>query len=463
MKAKSKWVFWGFFSLDYQAMKTYLEEMAEKGWMLEKIGLQRHLAKFRAIEPQKLRFYVDVFKEGGPLTPENTEESERYRSLCEESGWKFITSADYLQFFYADEDSDPVPIQTDQVLEQELVEHTLLRNELRGFFLVSLILAFLIFRSLPIKYHILLSFTGVAGIFLLPMVYILTTIPAAYSIFRTLKARRNIKRGLPLEMPTMKSARRRIVLFSGSILFVTVVFLMFMMVDVLYAPQLAVRVFLGPGIGIIIGASLRYYTKKKAKRVEDSIPAIMFAVVALIIFVNTAVPYALGRVEDSYIVDSIPEGYPVVTIDEISKGAFRASSTTMDFRPGSSPVVPRHYSYREYASVNGHNKGLNVKYYKTTDPYYADIVFTGIGRELEEGIRWQGMTIFDRTLISDEEMKNLWGVEDLVLTQERDMMVIRDGGVVLRLSGDMDFRDIKTRELIMKRFFADHPREKQKM
>jgi hypothetical protein len=73
------------------------------------------------------------------------------------------------------------------------------------------------------------------------------------------------------------------------------------------------------------------------------------------------------------------------------------------------------------------------------------------------------MIIFDRTLISDEEMKNLWGVEDLVLTQERDMMVIRDGGVVLRLSGDMDFRDIKTRELIMKRFFADHPREKQKM
>ena len=54
MKNKSKWVFWGFFSLDYQVMKTYLEEMAEKGWMFEKVG--RHLAKFRAIEPQKLNF-----------------------------------------------------------------------------------------------------------------------------------------------------------------------------------------------------------------------------------------------------------------------------------------------------------------------------------------------------------------------------------------------------------------------
>lgn len=79
MKNKSKWVFWGFFSLDYQVMKTYLEEMAEKGWMFEKVG--RHLAKFRAIEPQKLNFYVDVFKEGEPLTPENTQESEAYRNL----------------------------------------------------------------------------------------------------------------------------------------------------------------------------------------------------------------------------------------------------------------------------------------------------------------------------------------------------------------------------------------------
>src|SRR5690554_3634805 len=104
-------------------MKSYLEEMAEKGWMLEKIGLQQQFAKFRAIEPQKLKFYVDVFKEGGPLTPEKTEESEVYRRLCEESGWKFITSQDYLQFFYAEEGSDPVPIQTDEAIEQEIVEH----------------------------------------------------------------------------------------------------------------------------------------------------------------------------------------------------------------------------------------------------------------------------------------------------------------------------------------------------
>src|SRR5690554_3677258 len=85
MKNKTKRVFWGFFSLDYKAMETYLEEMAENGWMIEKVG--RMTAKFRAIEPQKLKFFVDVFKGGGPLTPEKTKEAEEYRRLCQESGW----------------------------------------------------------------------------------------------------------------------------------------------------------------------------------------------------------------------------------------------------------------------------------------------------------------------------------------------------------------------------------------
>jgi len=73
MKNKVKWVLWGFFSLDYKAIGEYLEEMASKGWMLERVG--RISAKFKDIEPQKLKFYVDVFKGGGPLTPEKTEEA----------------------------------------------------------------------------------------------------------------------------------------------------------------------------------------------------------------------------------------------------------------------------------------------------------------------------------------------------------------------------------------------------
>jgi hypothetical protein len=120
-------------------MGEYLEEMAEKGWMIEKVG--HYMAKFRAVEPKRLKFYVDVYEEGGPLTPEKTEESEEYRKLCQESGWTFITSLDYLQFFYADRDSEPVPIQTDEEIEQKIIEFTLWKKELFGIFMLLAIAA----------------------------------------------------------------------------------------------------------------------------------------------------------------------------------------------------------------------------------------------------------------------------------------------------------------------------------
>ena len=455
MKNKYKWVFWGFFSLDYQAMKTYLEEMAEKGWMLEKIGLQQHLAKFRAIEPQKLRFYVDVFKEGGPLTPEKTEESETYRKLCEESGWKFITSQDYLQFFYAEADSDPVPIQTDEVIEQEIVEHTLLRKELRGFLILSLIVAYLLISNIPVKYNILLSFTGVSGIFLLPLIFIFAAIPAVYSIIRILRARNNIKKGYPIEKPTMKNARRRIILFYGSTGIILLLFMLFIIVDAFYMPQIVIQAMIGPVIGIIVGLGLRYYTKKKAAKREDSIPVIIFAVFMVFIFIYTVGPFIFRGLEDSYKVTSVPEGYPIITLEEISKEPNKISTSTREFKRGSSPVTPKHYSYGEYFNGNGYAERLNVEYYKTIDPYYAEIIFNGIKHELEKGFEWKGMTIFDRTIISDDEMKSLWDADNLVLTQERDVLIMQKGNIVLNFSGDIDFSDKQTRELIIRRFFSD--------
>lgn len=448
MKNKSKWVFWGFFSLDYQAMKTYLEEMAEKGWMLEKIGLQQYLAKFRAIEPQKLKFYVDVFKEGGPLTPENTDESEAYRRLCEESGWTFITSHDYLQFFYAQENSEPIPIQTDDVLEQEIVEHTLLRNELRDYFIFLLIVGFVLFNSLPLEYHILLSYTGLASIFLLPLAFIFASLTAIYSVIRILKARSNIKKGLPIEKPTMKNARRRIMFFYGSQWIILLILLMFILVDAFFRPQILVSL-LAPGIGIIVGLSIRYYIKKKARKKEDSVRVILISGLGVIILINTLYPFIFNKVDDSYKLTSVPKGYSIMTIEEVTKEPNKISLLTREFKPGTSPITPKYYSYLEYSN----NQSLNISYYQTIKPKYAEIIFNGIIDRLEKGFKWQGMTIFDRTIIKDEEMKDLWDVDKLVLTQERDVIIIQKENIVLKLSGDIDFNDKETRNLIISRFF----------
>lgn len=299
------------------------------------------------------------------------------------------------------------------------------------------------------KYRILLSFSGLAGIFLLPTAFIFATIPVVYSIIRILKARSNIKKGLPIEKPTMKNSRRRIMFFYGSTCIILLLLLISIIVDAFFIPQILVYAFLGPGFGVIVGLGIRYYIKKKARKKGDSFPVILVAGFIVIVFIYTIVPFIIEGVEETYIVTSIPEGYPIITIDEISKKPSKTSTASREFKRGCSPITPKHYSYWEY----GNEESLNIRYYKTINPKYAEIIFNGIRDDLEKGFKWEGMTIFDRTIISDEEMKDLWDVDNLVLTQERDIIIIQKGTIVLRILGDIDFSDKQIRELIISRFF----------
>lgn len=363
----------------------------------------------------------------------------------------------FFHFFYADGDSEPVPIQTDEALEQKIVEHTLLRNELRGILIFSLIAAYVFIKNSPIRYSSLLSFTGVTSTFLFPILYIFTAGTAAYSIIRILKARSNIKKGLPIEKPTMKSARRHIIILYGSTWIILLLLLLSFIADAFFVPDIVVFALLGPGVGAIIGIGSRYYIKKKATKKEDGLLVIVFAVIIAIIFIHTIGPFIMEGLEDIHKVDSTPEGYPIITLKEITKESGEGS-ISREFKPGKSPIVPKHYTFRESENINGNEKSMSIKYYKTINSYFAEVIFNGITERLEKGMKWRGMTIFTKNIITDDEMKNLWDVDNMALTEERDEIIIQKGNIVLHLdnfSGVMDFNDKHTRELIISRFFSD--------
>lgn len=452
MKNKTKRIFWGFFSLDYKAVETYLEEMAEKGWMLEKVG--RMTARFKAIEPHELKFYVDVFKEGGPLTPEKTKEAEEYRRLCQESGWTFITSQDYLQFFYADGDMDPVPIQTDEVLEQKIVETTIWRGELLSIFVFSIIAVMALVRYFPINHNNLLSYVGVAGTFLFPILCIFMLASTVYGFFWILKARRNIKRGLPLEKPTLKSARRRVIAFHGPALTIGMILILALIVDAFSMPHIVGLSLLGPVIGIGVGVGLRYFIKKKGTEKKDSVLYVTLAFIAGMILIAIANSLLINRpIDNNFREDTIPERYPVVRMEELLEGSKQGRLVSREFNSGISPITPKHYNYWETRDINGKAEGLRIKYYKTINPYFAEIIFNGVTEELEKGFKWRGEYLNTKTIITDDEMKNLWNVDNLALTEERDEIIVQKGNIVVRMSGDIDFNDRKARELITSKFF----------
>ena len=65
------------FSLyDRSGMEEHLAKMAEKGWLLEKIGA--YLWTYRRIEPKQLTFSVCYFPKASQFDPEPSEAQETF-------------------------------------------------------------------------------------------------------------------------------------------------------------------------------------------------------------------------------------------------------------------------------------------------------------------------------------------------------------------------------------------------
>lgn len=110
---------------DRTGLERHLAEMARKGWLLEKIG--QFLWTYRRIEPKALTFSVCYFPKASQFDPEPSEEQQTFYDFCAHSGWTLAASNAQLQVFY-NERENPVPIETDPVLEVEAIHRTMKRS-----------------------------------------------------------------------------------------------------------------------------------------------------------------------------------------------------------------------------------------------------------------------------------------------------------------------------------------------
>ncbi|MBE5893710.1 MAG: DUF2812 domain-containing protein [Lachnospiraceae bacterium] len=106
---------------DRTGIQAYLEKMAAKGWMLEKVN--NFYWQFRRIEPKEMHFAVTYFPKASEFDPEPGEDQKYFYAFCEQAGWKFIAQTAQLQIFY-NEAENPVPIETDACVELENINRS---------------------------------------------------------------------------------------------------------------------------------------------------------------------------------------------------------------------------------------------------------------------------------------------------------------------------------------------------
>ena len=131
----TKYVVTQYCFYDRTGIQKMLEKQAAKGWLLESID--QFSWKYRRTEPQKLHFAVTYYPKASMFDPYPTVGEELYRDFIGHSGWQFVASNAQLQVFCTEEEN-PVPIETDPVVEIQNIHKAVKKNFLPSYILMLL-------------------------------------------------------------------------------------------------------------------------------------------------------------------------------------------------------------------------------------------------------------------------------------------------------------------------------------
>lgn len=123
----TKRCFCNFSYYDQQAIQETLENMAERGWMLEKPG--GFMWTYKRMDPQKLRFSVTYFPNASDFDPGPTDGELTKIDYCRQDGWNLVSSWGVMQIFY-NENVNAVPIETEPVTQVENIRRSMKKNVL---------------------------------------------------------------------------------------------------------------------------------------------------------------------------------------------------------------------------------------------------------------------------------------------------------------------------------------------
>ncbi|ADL53492.1 DUF2812 domain-containing protein [Clostridium cellulovorans] len=189
-----------FYYMPYEcnAVEEYLESMAEKGWLLE--STKGALFKFKRIEPQKLKFSVDIFNKVSVFDHKDTDVALEYREYCEAAGWKYICQSNKVQFFYTEEEKEVVSIHTDEKEKYKLLFKCSLPNVLLQLFITMVFAMNLYIQLFLNASEFLLTNNMMLSSSVIMFFMIVTNIGRIIEfIFWVIKSKVRLKRNLVLE------------------------------------------------------------------------------------------------------------------------------------------------------------------------------------------------------------------------------------------------------------------------
>ena len=118
---------------NHTGLEEHFTKMAKKGWLIESIS--NFYWTYRKIEPKDLHFCVTYYPRASDFDPGPTEEQQTFHDFCAHTGWQLTCTWHQMQVFY-NEKENPIPLETDPVLEVETLHKACKKNFLPSYFLL---------------------------------------------------------------------------------------------------------------------------------------------------------------------------------------------------------------------------------------------------------------------------------------------------------------------------------------
>jgi hypothetical protein len=354
---------------DINAIEKHFEEMARKGWMLDNIG--DYLVKYKKMKPQELKFSVDLFPKLSVFDYPNKDEVVKYRNLCIDAGWNFITASHKIQVFYSDRKNNLPPIQIDNRIKQTILNKSIL------FEIIMLVICLPIFilslsKLFSLDYRVFNSnismvIATMSPIFIVPlMVYIFS------DIIWMLKARLAVKREEPLPQAAYKQLRIRKALLSYPLLIFTISIAIGLILDLLNGNITGLLSILPVTIGFAAGYLFKKNKNKKKRTKEKNIGLFVLAIIVALLISNIVIP-KLYNINES---EELREGYKGLMLGDFN---LPSPSYTNFYRKGSI-IIPKNSTYYETLRENGEYY-IRTNYIRAVNNTFAKYIFDSMIEE----------------------------------------------------------------------------------
>ena len=121
-------------------LEHHFTVMAAKGWIIDRMGI---LNRYKAIEPCKLCFHVGIVPQIDFKCDPYSAEMIEHRKICEDLGWRFITSRGYIRVFCSTDDKTE-QITLNNSLQNENYIKLYIKHKFYLHILISLFILFIV-------------------------------------------------------------------------------------------------------------------------------------------------------------------------------------------------------------------------------------------------------------------------------------------------------------------------------